>query len=106
MEKAQNVFVLPSEFGWSDLGTWASLHAEKEKDTKNNAVSGDQVKLYDSGSNMINVPKDKLVVIQGLENFIVVDTGDVLLICNKDKEQDIKQFTHDLKKQKNGSTYL
>lgn len=106
MEKAENVYVLPSSFGWSDLGTWASLHAEYEKDENNNAISEGNVTLYDSSENMINVPKDKLVVIQGLENFIVVDTGDVLLICDKSNEQSIKQFTQDIKKQKNGSEYL
>jgi mannose-1-phosphate guanylyltransferase len=106
MEKAQNVYVIPAEFGWSDLGTWASLHAEKSKDSNSNAVSGQHVKLYDSSNNMISVPKDKLVVIEGLENFIVVDTGDVLLICDKDKEQNIKAITQDLKKEGHDPSYL
>jgi len=99
MEKAPNVYVMPSEFGWSDLGTWASLHAEMTKDNAQNAVSGDNVKLYASSENMVTVPKDKLVVIQGLKNYIVVDTGDVLMICDKDNEQKIKKITQDLKKQ-------
>ncbi|MCP4123141.1 MAG: mannose-1-phosphate guanylyltransferase [Bacteroidetes bacterium] len=102
MEKAQNVYVLPSEFGWSDLGTWASLHAEMKKDSNQNAVKGENVKLYNSSENMITVPKDKLVVVQGLKNFIVVDTGDVLMICDKDNEQDIKKITQNLKKLKSG----
>jgi mannose-1-phosphate guanylyltransferase len=106
MEKARNVYVLPSDFGWSDLGTWASLHAEKEKDGNQNAVSGDLVKLYESSNNMISVPKNKLVVIQGLENYIVVDTGDVLLICDKDQEQSIKSITQDLKKDNSSPGYL
>ena len=105
MEKASNVFVLPSNFGWSDLGTWASLFAEKEKDYLNNAVNGKHVMIYDAGNNMINVPDHKMVVIQGLENFIVVDTEDVLLICSKDEEQKIKEITNDIKRQK-GSNYL
>ena len=105
MEKAKNVYTLPSSFGWSDLGTWASLYAEKEKDYFNNAVNGKNVVVYDSTNNIINVSDNKLVVIQGLENFIVVDTDDVLLICNKDEEQRIKEFTHDIKMKK-GDKYL
>ncbi len=105
MEKASNVYTLPSSFGWSDLGTWASLYSEKEKDYFNNAVNGKNVVVYDSNNNIINVPDKKLVVIQGLENFIVVDTNDVLLICSKDEEQRIKEFTHDIKMKK-GDKYL
>ncbi|MEZ5009734.1 MAG: mannose-1-phosphate guanylyltransferase [Chitinophagales bacterium] len=106
MEKASNVFVIPSEFGWSDLGTWASLHAEYAKDDNNNALSSNEIKTYEASNNMISVPKGKLVVVQGLDNFIVVDTGDVLLICDKSKEQSIKQMTLDLKKDKKGSEYI
>jgi mannose-1-phosphate guanylyltransferase len=105
MEKAENVYTLPASFGWSDLGTWASLYVEKEKDYLQNAVNGKNVVVYDSNNNIINVPDEKLVVIQGLENFIVVDTDDVLLICNKDEEQRIKEFTHDIKMRK-GDKYL
>ena len=105
MEKANNVYTLPSSFGWSDLGTWVSLYTEKEKDYLQNAVNGKNVVVYDSNNNIINVPNEKLVVIQGLENFIVVDTKDVLLICNKDEEQHIKEFTHDIKMKK-GERYL
>ncbi len=98
MEKAENVYIIPSDFGWSDLGTWKSLHSEKEKDSNNNATIGNMIKTYDASNNMISVPDEKLVIIQGLENFIVVDTDDVLLICNKEKEQMIKQITSDIKK--------
>lgn len=97
MEKAENVFVLPADFGWSDLGTWASLYEEKEKDYLQNAVTGNNVVIYDSSSNIIHVPDHKMVVLQGLENYIVVDTPDVLLVCNKDQEQRIKEFTQDIK---------
>ena len=100
MEKAKNVYIVPSSFGWSDLGTWASLYAEKEKDYLNNSVNGNNVVVYDATNNSINVPDNKLVVIQGLENYIIVDTDDVLLICNKDEEQRIKEFTHDIKMEK------
>ena len=97
MEKADNVYVLPANFGWSDLGTWKSLYEEKKKDYLQNAVSGKKVIIYDAANNVIDVPNDKLVVIEGLDNFIVVDTKDVLLICNKDSEQKIKEFTQDIK---------
>ena len=66
----------------------------------------DDIKIYDATNNMIKAPKDKLVVVQGLDNYIVVDTGDVLLICDKSKEQYIKQITLDLKKDKKGSEYI
>jgi mannose-1-phosphate guanylyltransferase len=105
MEKAKNVFVIPADLGWSDLGTWASLFAEKEKDYLHNAVNGNKVMMYDAHMNMIHVPNNKLVVIQGLENYIVVDTDDVLLICNKEHEQQIKDITHDIKMNK-GDKYL
>lgn len=106
MEKAPNVYVIPSEFGWSDLGTWASLHAEFDKDEHANALSNENIRVYDANNNMIKAPKDKLVVVQGLENFIVVDTGDVLMICDKSKEQSIKQITNDLKKDDNCKEYV
>ncbi|MCO5229819.1 MAG: sugar phosphate nucleotidyltransferase [Chitinophagales bacterium] len=106
MEKAENVYVIPANFGWSDLGTWASLYAEKEKDYLQNAVSGNHVVVYDSSNNIIHVPNDKLVVIEGLDNYIVVDTEDVLLICSKDHEQKIKEFTQDIKNNKEGEIFL
>lgn len=105
MEKADNVYVLPADFGWSDLGTWASLYAEKEKDYLHNAVAGKNVVIYDASHNIIHVPDHKMVVVQGLENFIVVDSPDVLLICSKDQEQKIKEFTQDIKNNK-GERFL
>ena len=98
MEKASNVFTVPSDFGWSDLGTWNSLHVEAQKDEYDNAVQTNNAHLYDTANNLIRAPKDKLVIIKGLEGFIVVDEDDVLLICPKDREQEIKQITEDLKK--------
>lgn len=105
MEKADNVYVFPADFGWSDLGTWASLYEEKEKDYLQNAVNGKNVVVYNASNNMISVPDDKLVVLNGLEDFIVVDTNDVLLICKKQDEQSIKEITHDIKMKK-GNQYL
>jgi len=97
MEKATNVKVLPVDFGWNDLGTWGSLHNKLDKDKDNNAVVNAEVIFRDSSNNMIRTKKGKHVVIQGLENFIVVEKDDVLLICPKDKEQDIKEIVAEVK---------
>lgn len=97
MEKAENVFTIPAEFGWSDIGTWDSLYDVYEHDYLGNAVSGKNVKIYDAAHNMVMVPDNKLVVIQGLDGYCVVDTKDVLLICEKNKEEEIKRITVDLK---------
>lgn len=97
MEKANNVYTIPADFGWSDIGTWDSLYEVYEKDYLGNAVKGKNVKVYDALNNMIMVPDEKLVVVQGIEGCCVIDTGDVLLICQRSKEQEIKQITVDLK---------
>lgn len=99
-EKSNNIFVYPCDFGWSDLGTWGSLYSFLEKDDNQNTIQGDNVNLYDSSSNIIRVASDKQIIIQGLNNFIVVDTKNALLICKKDDEQKIKEFVNDIKKQK------
>jgi len=99
MEKAENVFVMPSEFGWSDLGTWGSLYTIQEKDYVGNAVIGsDKVMMYDSSNCMVSVPANKLVILQGLHDFIVVEADNVLLVCKKTEEQQIKQIVADVKK--------
>lgn len=105
MEKANNVFVMPSSFGWSDLGTWNSAYDNMEKDYLGNAVASDNVIVIDATKCMINSPKNKLVVVQGLDDFIVVDTKDVLLICSKDKEQSIKEYVAEVKRNK-GDKYI
>ncbi len=105
MEKADNVYVIPSSFGWSDLGTWKSAYETIEKDYLENAVGGNEVIVFDSTKNMVQVPDNKLVVLQGLDNFIIVDTNDVLLICKKDKEQEIKEYVAEVKRKK-GDKYL
>lgn len=105
MEKADNVYVIPSSFGWSDLGTWNSAYDNLEKDYLGNAVAGDNVIVIDATKCMISSPHDKLMVLQGLDDFIVVDTKDVLLICKKDKEQAIKEYVAEVKRNK-GEKYL
>lgn len=99
MEKADNVYTLPANFGWSDIGSWDSLYDVMEKDYLQNAVAGKMVRIYESSGNMISVPAEKMVVLKGLEGYCVIDTKDVLLICPRDKEQEIKQITLDLKMQ-------
>jgi mannose-1-phosphate guanylyltransferase len=97
IEKAKNVYVIPSNFGWSDLGTWGSLYENAPKDEYENAALSRNVLFYDTKECIINAPKSKLVVIEGLKDYIVIDTKDVLLICRKDKEQAIKQIVTDVK---------
>ena len=105
MEKADNVYVIPSSFGWSDLGTWNSAYENIEKDYLGNAVASNNVVVIDATKCMINAPRDKLVVVQGLDDFIVVDTKDVLLICSKEKEQSIKEYVAEVKRNK-GDQYI
>ncbi len=105
MEKADNVYVIPSSFGWSDLGTWNSAYENLEKDYLHNAVAGDNVMVFDTHGCMIHSHNNKLVVLQGMEDFIVVDTNDVLLICRKDKEQEIKEYVAEVKRNK-GDKFL
>ena len=105
MEKADNVYVIPASFGWSDLGTWNSAWENMEKDYLENAVAGDNVIVFDTNKCVINVPDEKLVVLQGLDDYIVVDTKDVLLICQKEKEQEIKEYVAEVKRNK-GDKFL
>jgi len=92
MEHASNVFTLPSEFGWSDLGTWASLHAEHPKDENGNALQGNVIAL-DTYDTLVRIPEGKLAVVKDLQDYIIVDTPDALLIYPKSKEQEVKQVT-------------
>jgi mannose-1-phosphate guanylyltransferase len=105
MEKAENVYIIPSSFGWSDLGTWGSAYENIEKDYLGNAVAGDHVMVFDATNNMVHVNNKKLVLLQGLDNYVVVDTADVLMICKKDKEQEIKAYVAEVKRNK-GDKFL
>ncbi len=96
MEKADNVYVLSSDFGWSDLGTWGSLYDTRAKNNDGNAIVGNNVMMYDSHNCIVNMPKDKLVVLQGLDDYIVVEDEGTLLICRKQDEQQIRQFVNDV----------
>ena len=105
MEKAKNVYVLAVDFGWSDLGTWGSLYSIRDKDENNNTVVGDNVLMYDAKNCLVNVPQNKLVVVQGLDDYILVEDDDTLLVCRKEDEQQIRQFVNDVKVEK-GDKYV
>ena len=97
LEKADNVYVIGSDFGWSDLGTWGSLHEITEKDENNNANLHCKTLYVESYDNVVTMSQDKLVVLQGLEGYIVAESDNVLLICKKSEEQRIKHFVTDVK---------
>jgi mannose-1-phosphate guanylyltransferase len=97
MEKVENVFVFISDLGWSDLGTWGSLFEVRQKDENQNAVMGQNVMIYDSTNCIVNVPDDKIVVIQGLDGYIISESDSALLICHKEQEQQIRRFVNDVK---------
>lgn len=105
MEKADNVYVIPASFEWSDLGTWNSAWENMEKDYFQNAVVGNYVMVVDAKNTMVHVPDNKLVLLQGLEDYIVVDTKDVLMICKREKEQEIKDYVAEIKRNK-GERFL
>ena len=95
MEKAKNVHVIPSDFGWSDLGTWGSLYELSDKDENENVTLHSDATYYDSHGNIVTLPKGRLAVVQGLEDCIVAESDGVLLICKRDAEQQIRQFFMD-----------
>jgi mannose-1-phosphate guanylyltransferase len=98
MEKAENVCVIPGDFGWSDLGTWKSLFENRDKDKQQNLIQGDKIITFDVKNSLIlNQTKDKLVAIKDLDGYIVVQTDDVLLICPIDKEQEVKEMVEEVK---------
>jgi mannose-1-phosphate guanylyltransferase len=97
METAKNVYVLPVNFGWNDLGTWGSLYTKLEKDRNKNATVNGEVIFRDAKNNIVRTQANKRVVIQGLKDYIVVEKDDILLICPKNEEQEIKQITADVK---------
>jgi mannose-1-phosphate guanylyltransferase len=97
MEKANNVYVLCSDFGWSDLGTWGALYESKEKDKNYNSVNGERVMTYNTTNCIVDFPDDKLVVLQGLDGYVVVESEGTLLVCRMEDEQQIRQFVTDVR---------
>lgn len=103
MEKARNVFVEKVDFGWSDLGSWSALYDQSPKNRDANVTQNCAVLAYNSTGNIVAVKDDKLVVVDGLQDYIIADAGDVLLICPKEREQRIKQIVNDVKLRFNGN---
>ena len=99
LEKSDFVYVYPSSFGWSDLGTWGSIDNKLEKNKDNNSKRGDKINFYDSRDNIVILDDIKECVISGLTGYIVVQSGESILICRKTDEQEIKKFVGDLNKQ-------
>lgn len=97
MEKAKNVYTIAADIGWSDLGTWGSLYAYSDKDDHGHVIQGRNVLTYDSKNCIVNVPKNKLVVLQGMKDMIVVENDDILLVCRQQDEQLIKRIVNDVK---------
>lgn len=105
MEKADNVYVWLSSFAWSDLGSWSSLHDNSVRDANNNTVSADAL-VYDTRNSVIKGPNDKLIVVQGLNGYLVGSFDNVVIVCEKDKEELFRRFVNDLKGKTNGNNYL
>lgn len=95
MEKAEEIFVCPASFGWSDLGTWGSLFAQTKRDLYGNSLIGNNIKVFDSRNTIVHTTQEKKVVVQGLDGYIVAEKDNTLLICQLSEEQRIKQFSED-----------
>jgi mannose-1-phosphate guanylyltransferase len=105
MEKADNVYVSLGNFSWSDLGSWASLHEASVKDEQNNVINANAL-VYDTRNSVIKGDSDTLVVVQGLNGYLVGVFGNVVIICEKDKEDLFRRYVNDLKAKPDGSNYL
>lgn len=97
LEKAKNVYVIPSSFGWSDLGSWGSVHEKSKLDDTGNSVNSKKVLFYNSRNNIVRIDKDFLAVISGLEDYIIVQDENRILICPRSEEQAIKQMVNDVR---------
>ncbi|MCQ2113029.1 MAG: mannose-1-phosphate guanylyltransferase [Bacteroidaceae bacterium] len=95
MEKAEEIFVFPADFGWSDVGTWGSLITLVDKDSDGNAKIGNRIELHDSKNCIVHTSEEKRVVVQGLDGYIIAEKDDTLLICKLSEEQRIKEFSQD-----------
>jgi mannose-1-phosphate guanylyltransferase len=103
MEKARNVYVLTADFGWSDMGNWGTLYENKAKDKRGNVIINDNVLTYDTENCIVNISGEKIAVLQGLDGYIVAESDDVLMICRKEDEQQIKKFVTDVRIKKGDS---
>lgn len=107
LEKADNVYVIPANIGWSDLGTWTSVYTNADKNDDNNASNSKNVLTYNSKGNVIRIKnQNKAAIIDGLKNYIIVDTEKALLICPRENDQLIKEYVLDLKNLKKGERFM
>lgn len=97
MERADNVYVMVGEFGWADIGTWDTLYGTLPKDSDGNVFIGCNTLKYDCHNNMVSLPKGKLLVIQDIDDLVIVDEGNILMVCKRGKEKDIRKFLNDAK---------
>ena len=105
MEHADNVYVYCTEFGWSDLGTWDSLYENSTKTKEGNVFSSENILTYDTTNTIINVPDNKLIVVEGLEGYIIAESENTLMICKRDNEKKIREFVKDVEEKK-GDSYI
>ncbi len=105
LEKSDQIYTIPSHFGWSDLGSWGAMHSEVAKDDAGNVLTGGRLLLYNVTDSLVRTPADKLVILKDLHDYIVVDEGDVLMVFPKSAEQEIKKVTSDVEKH-TGTSYL
>lgn len=105
MEKAQNVYVCLGTFTWSDLGSWASIHEISDKDDNNNAIRAN-AQTYETRNSIIRGSADKLIVVQGLNGYLVGEFGNVIIVCEKDKEEQFRRFVSDLKAKTNAAEFI
>ena len=105
MEKANNVYVWLSNFAWSDLGSWSSLYDIQKKDENKNVVDAHAM-VYDTRNSVIKGCKEKLMVVQGLDGYLVGEFDNVIIVCEKDKEELFRRFVNDLKTKPHGNDYL
>ena len=105
MEKADNVYVICTDLGWSDLGTWSSLYMHSDHDRNDNAVLNSKALTYNSEGNIISLPSGKIAVVQGLDDYIIVDSDNALLIVSREQEQNIKLYLEDVARA-TGDKYL
>lgn len=105
MEKAQNVYVCLGTFTWSDLGSWASIHEISQKDENNNVINAN-AQTYETRNCIIKGSQDKLIVVQGLNGYLVGEFGNVVIVCEKDKEEQFRRFVNDVKGKPNASEFV
>ena len=105
MEKADNVFVAKADFSWSDLGSWGALHEASIRDENNNHVEGEAI-TYDTRNSFIHGPDGKIMILQGLNGYLVGWFDDVLIVCEKDREELFRRYVNDLKGKPDGNRFL